>query len=105
MFMKYGKDGPETSPQSIPGSGDNWYPVVLAPKQYFNPHTQTIRYELKDGVVYERVEGDPTLLYHQSRRRAYPDIREQLDAIWKGGEAMEEMRQRVMAVKAKWPKP
>lgn len=105
MFMKYGANGPETSPQSIPGTGDGWYPVVLAHKKHFNPYTQTLRYELQDGVIYERVDGNPTLLYHQARRRDYPDVRDQLDAIWKGGEAMEEMRQKVMAVKAKWPKP
>lgn len=104
MFIKFGVNGPETSPQSLPGSGDDWYPVVLMRKKNFNPLTQIIRYELVDGVVYERIDGNPALLYHQARRREYPDIRDQLDAIWKGGEAMEAMRQQVMAVKAKHPK-
>jgi hypothetical protein len=105
MFMKFGENGPETSPQSVCGGGDNWYPVVVAPKKHFNPYTQTIRYELVDGVVYERVEGDPNLLYHQARRREYPDVRDQLDALWKGGADLEAMRQKVMAVKEKFPKP
>jgi hypothetical protein len=105
MFIKFGVNGPETSPQSVPGNGDGWYPVVLAPKKYFNQKTQTIRYELLDGVVYERIDGDPTLLYDQARRREYPDIRDQLDALWKGGDALEEMRRKVLEVKEKYPKP
>lgn len=40
------------------------------------------------------------------RRRSieYPPIQEQLDAIWKGGEYLENMRAVIMAVKAKYPK-
>lgn len=43
--------------------------------------------------------------YQALRRDAYPDIREQLDALWKGGKDAEEMRQKVQAVKARYPKP
>lgn len=39
------------------------------------------------------------------RREAYPSIEDQLDAIWKGGEEMENMRQKVLAVKTRIPKP
>jgi hypothetical protein len=45
------------------------------------------------------------MVWWQSRVRNYPRISDQLDAIWKGGEEMEAMRQRVLAVKEKWPKP
>lgn len=41
--------------------------------------------------------------YTRLRRAEYPPIEEQLDAIWKGGEDMEIMRQRIMAVKARYP--
>jgi hypothetical protein len=43
--------------------------------------------------------------YAQLRRGEYPEIREQLDALWKGGQALEEMKQKVLGVKQKFPKP
>ena len=42
--------------------------------------------------------------YAQARREKYPPIADQLDAVWKGGEALDEMRAQVMAVKEKYPK-
>jgi hypothetical protein len=42
--------------------------------------------------------------YVDYRSAEYPQIVDQLDAIWKGGAALEEMQARVMAVKAKYPK-
>jgi hypothetical protein len=47
---------------------------------------------------------DPTL-YKRQRAKEYPPIGDQLDALWKGGAAAEEMLATVMAVKAKYPKP
>lgn len=43
--------------------------------------------------------------YAQRRRAEYPELTEQLDALWKGGGSLEEMRQRILGVKAKYPKP
>lgn len=43
--------------------------------------------------------------YVAQRLAAYPPIADQLDALWKGGEAMESMRARVLAVKTTHPKP
>lgn len=43
--------------------------------------------------------------YAEQRRRAYPPLVEQLDALWKGGEAAEAMRAQIRAVKARFPKP
>jgi hypothetical protein len=43
--------------------------------------------------------------YRRQRAPEYPDIKDQLDAIWKGGGAYEEMLARVMEVKTKYPKP
>jgi len=43
--------------------------------------------------------------YIAQRAAAYPPIGDQLDALWKGGTALEEMKAMVMAVKDKYPKP
>ena len=43
--------------------------------------------------------------YQALRQAAYPSVTEQLDALWKGDDDAEAMRQRVLAVKAKYPKP
>jgi hypothetical protein len=42
--------------------------------------------------------------YAQRRKEEYPDIGEQLDALWKGGDAAESMRQKILAVKEQYPK-
>jgi hypothetical protein len=41
----------------------------------------------------------------QLRSNEYPPIGDQLDALWKGGDAAAEMLAKVQAVKAKYPKP
>ena len=43
--------------------------------------------------------------YAAKRREAYPSIADQLDAIWKGGAEMDAMRLKILAVKARFPKP
>ena len=44
--------------------------------------------------------------YYATKRAAeYPPIGDQLDALWKGGEAAAEMLSKVQAVKTKYPKP
>lgn len=47
----------------------------------------------------------PAYDYRMLRAAAYPPIGDQLDALWKGGAAAEDMLQRVLAVKARYPKP
>jgi hypothetical protein len=42
--------------------------------------------------------------YARKRALEYPPIGDQLDALWKGGDAAAEMLARVQAVKAKYPK-
>jgi hypothetical protein len=42
--------------------------------------------------------------YKYQRAAAYPSIGDQLDALWKGGDAAAEMLARVQAVKAEYPK-
>lgn len=43
--------------------------------------------------------------YYAKRRAEYPSLGEQLDALWKGGEAMDAMLAKVQAVKSRYPKP
>lgn len=42
--------------------------------------------------------------YAKERKKEYPLIEDQLDAIWKGGVNMEIMRNKIMEVKQKHPK-
>ena len=42
--------------------------------------------------------------YKQQRAAEYPPIGDQLDALWKGGDAAAEMLAKVQAVKNKYPK-
>lgn len=63
----------------------------------------------KDG---NKVEIDLALVnawvdpeaYIAKRQAEYPAIGDQLDALWKGGEAAAEMLAKVQAVKTKFPK-
>ena len=43
--------------------------------------------------------------YYAKRRAEYPPLGDQLDALWKGGEAEVEMFAKIQAVKDKYPKP
>lgn len=42
--------------------------------------------------------------YQRNRAAEYPSIGDQLDALWKGGDAATEMLAKVQAVKNKYPK-
>lgn len=48
--------------------------------------------------------AEAALTYAEKRMREYPPIGDQLDALWKGGDAAAEMLASVQAVKAKYPK-
>lgn len=43
--------------------------------------------------------------YQRDRAAEYPPIGDQLDALWKGGDAAAQMLAQVQAVKTKYPKP
>lgn len=43
--------------------------------------------------------------YYAKRRAEYPPLGEQLDAVWKGGDAATAMQAKIQAVKQKYPKP
>lgn len=59
--------------------------------------TETVTRREDGGLA---AEGD----FGSLRRAAYPPLRDQLDAMWKGGEAAEAMREQIAAVKARFPK-
>jgi hypothetical protein len=43
--------------------------------------------------------------YRDQRKKDYPPIGDQLDALWKGGDAAAAMLDQIHAIKAKYPKP
>ena len=43
--------------------------------------------------------------YRNKRAAEYPPIVDQLEAIWEGGSAAEEMKAKIMDIKNKYPKP
>lgn len=43
--------------------------------------------------------------YREERAAEYPSVGDQLDALWKGGDAAAAMLAQVQAIKAKYPKP
>ena len=61
-------------------------------------------------VVFETMDMDAfcqeasPMSYRTLRAAAYPPIGDQLDALWKGGAAAEEMLTQIQAVKARYPK-
>ena len=62
---------------------------------------------IPDGCTLSIVDVLPPLPptpYQQLRAAAYPPIGDQLDALWKGGAAAEEMLAQIHAVKARYPK-
>ena len=58
--------------------------------------------EIDLAVVNAWVDPDT---YKYNRVKEYPSIGDQLDALWKGGDAAAEMLAKVQAVKTKYPKP
>jgi hypothetical protein len=58
-----------------------------------------------NGYTNGVVVYPPAPTYAALRQQEYPTIGDQLDALWKGGDAAAEMLAKVQAVKAKFPKP
>jgi len=77
-----------------------------------NPSVITIRGDVAydaDGneVAYDKAAVEAYVQAHSyiaKRQAEYPPIGDQLDALWKGGEAAAEMLAKVQAVKSKFPK-
>jgi hypothetical protein len=77
-----------------------------------NPSVVTIRgdvaYDKDENIVqYDEATVQAYIdahAYIEKRVAEYPPIGDQLDALWKGGDAAAEMLAKVQAVKAKYPK-
>jgi len=65
--------------------------------------TQPTEAEIAAEVTRLQAEYDAQA-YKQQRASEYPAIGDQLDALWKGGDAAAEMLAKVQAVKSKYPK-
>ena len=59
--------------------------------------------EVEDKVA-ELIQARLDTQYQRDRRKEYPPLGDQLDALWKGGDAATEMLAKVQAVKTKYPK-
>lgn len=67
--------------------------------------TQTKPTEAEINAEIVRLQAEyEAMAYKEKRAKEYPPITEQLDALWKGGEAAAEMLAKVQAVKNKYPK-
>jgi hypothetical protein len=77
-----------------------------------HPNIVTIRNDVaydKDENIVEYNEATVQAYidahaYISKRQAEYPPIGDQLDALWKGGDAAAEMLAKVQAVKTKYPK-
>ena len=69
----------------------------ISPRQ---PSEETLRLIVAEYEAHQSRES-----YKELRAAEYPPIKDQLDAIWKGGQEMESMRQTIQFIKSKYPKP
>ena len=78
---------------SIDENGIHWHGINSVPTQA----------ELDAEVA--RLESEFSANAYKAKRIAeYPPIGDQLDALWKGGDAATEMLAKVQAIKTKYPK-
>lgn len=73
--------------------------VTMRGDEAFDVDGNPVQYDL--SVVQAYIDSNA---YKGRRAAEYPPIGDQLDALWKGGEAAAEMLAMVQAVKAKYPK-
>lgn len=77
-----------------------------------DPKTRTIQDPITNQEIQVPISKDEVVRpsipdYYSLRKNEYPSISDQLDAVWKGtdSEAFADMKSRILAVKAKYPKP
>ena len=77
------------------------YPSVVTIRgvEAFDVDNNKINYD--ESVIQDYID---TNAYKGLRQAEYPTIGDQLDALWKGGDAATEMLALVQAVKNKYPK-
>lgn len=78
--------------------------TVMAPGQKMTEVTVPCKAGKPNRPVAGAHQHSLKQTYALSRRGAYPSVEDQLDALWKGGAEAEAMRERVQAVKDKFPK-
>ena len=87
--------------------------VIDTAEVAFEVHPSLVWVDAVEGCVagwtYENGQfiappSQPERTYAEKRRKEYPSIGDQLDALWKGGDAAAEMLAKVQAVKNKYPK-
>jgi hypothetical protein len=56
MFIKWGENGPESSPQSEPGDTSGaWLPCTIVALDAFNPTLQELRYHKNENTVTQYI--------------------------------------------------
>lgn len=73
--------------------------AVIRGDEAFDSAGNPIQYD--EAVVQAYIDAHA---YIAKRQSEYPPIGDQLDALWKGGDAAAEMLAKVQAVKTKYPK-
>jgi hypothetical protein len=73
--------------------------VTIRGDDAFDVDGNSVQYE--EATVQAYINSH---VYIEKRLAEYPPIGDQLDALWKGGDAAAEMLAKVQAVKAKYPK-
>ena len=73
--------------------------VTIRGDDAFDAQGNPVAYD--EAVVQAYIDANA---YIAKRQAEYPPIGDQLDALWKGGDAAAEMLAKVQAVKTKYPK-
>ena len=79
--------------------GDTYENIIWNDTEQLKPSKDEVLAEV-DRIISEYRSTE----YQRLRRVEYPSIQDQLDALWKGGEAAAAMLQQIQAVKVKYPK-
>lgn len=77
------------------------YPNIVRMSEYVAYDKDENIVEYIESVVQDYIDAHA---YIEKRVAEYPSIGDQLDALWKGGDAAAEMLAKVQAVKTKYPK-
>lgn len=88
--------------QDIDAKEAEWEALTPKTRMFKDPFSSTER-EIPIGK--EEIVRPDIPDYYAKRRAEYPPLSEQLDALWKGGQAMADMQAKILDVKNKFPKP
>lgn len=65
---------------------------------------ETLKPTEAEMLLHDITTAEANELARVKRAKEYPPIGDQLDALWKGGQAQADMKVRIDAVKVKYPK-